>query len=80
LLPTANEAIIAPKRLTAQQFKCEAAASSQPVHRQNGLPDCGNSLAFELGGEIMRIFPFSITLIFRKTRTSWSWTVWVQFK
>ncbi|PWV94900.1 hypothetical protein DEV92_102356 [Phyllobacterium myrsinacearum] len=27
----------------------------------------------------MRIFPFSITLIVKKTRTSWSWTVRVNF-
>ena len=44
-----------------------------------GLPDRGNGLAGHVEVYEMRIFPISITLIIRKTRTTWSMTVRVTF-
>jgi hypothetical protein len=61
--------------------------SGQKQHRSRpagpsvrmGRTDFGKSLALESGGDAMWFLPLSVTLVVRKTRTSWSITVRVIF-
>ena len=62
------------RHLRAKQY-----ASSQPVHREDGPPDHGNGLALKTGGDAMWYLPLSITLEMKKTRSSWSLILRVQF-
>jgi hypothetical protein len=44
-----------------------------------GHTDFGKGLALENGGDAMWFLPLSVTLVVRKTRTSWSIAVRVAF-
>jgi hypothetical protein len=44
-----------------------------------GFPDCGNSLALQKEVTIMWHLPIRITLEVKRTRTSWSIAIRVQF-
>jgi hypothetical protein len=62
-------------------LRAKAAASSPAgAIRKIGLPDCGNSLALEQEVKAMRHLPITITPELKRTRTSWSLTLRVQFK
>jgi hypothetical protein len=50
------------------------------VSGETGSPDCGKSLAFTLGDETMRYLPFSVSLTMKRTRTSWTIAIRVQFQ
>jgi hypothetical protein len=45
-----------------------------------GCSGCGISHALNLGGDMMWLKPFSITLEMKKTRTGWQVTIRVLFK
>src|SRR5262245_24213667 len=47
--------------------------------RKMGFPNCGISLACNLGGALMRLLPLGITLIMKRTRSGWKVTLRVHF-